>query len=252
MALTEWLNRIRRRWSHFRLRSIKVFCFHQVSEEYDPLIMWHCDWTQIEQFKKNILFLKDQFVFISLQEAYERIKRDSFRFRRFAVLTADDGYHSVLNILPWLEEQKIPVTLFINTRYLDKQSWSAINEEQAKRNNSQVDMLNDVCPNLYVSQEELFKLDSPLVSIGLHGHEHIDACKQTNDGFRKNVEDCKAILSCHPRYVPFFAYTWGHHTSYMDGVIKELGLIPVLMNGESNYNNSDHISRICIDGLHMY
>jgi len=251
MALTEWLNRIRRRWSHFRLRSIRVFCFHQVSEEYDPLIMWHCDWTQIEQFKKNILLLKEEFVFISLQEAYKRIKRDSFRFRRFAVLTADDGYHSVLNILPWLEENQIPITLFINTKYLDKVSWSAINEEQARRTKPDVDMEKEVCPDLFLSKKELFSLKSPLVSLGLHGHEHLDATKQSEEEFRENVERCRELLSTHPRYVPFFAYAWGNHNSLTDKVLREMDLVPVLANGMKNYNGTRSISRICIDGKTM-
>ena len=51
---------IRRKWTKIRLQPIRVFCFHQVSEQFDASTMWECDWTQIEQFKRNILRLKEQ------------------------------------------------------------------------------------------------------------------------------------------------------------------------------------------------
>ena len=100
-----------------RLQPIRVFCFHQVSDEYAPLTMWEEDWTQTELFKRNIQNLKERgYTFISLPEAYFKLKNDSFRREKYAVLTADDGFKSMLNILPWLIEQRIPVTLFVNPK----------------------------------------------------------------------------------------------------------------------------------------
>lgn len=245
------VNRIKRFFLKRRLQPISVFVFHSVSDEYDPLLWWRCDWTSTEQFKRNIIQLKKQYAFVSLPEACEKIANDRFRRRKYAVLTADDGYRSLLNVLPWLEEQKIPITIFVNSKYLDKQSWSIINEEQAKRAKPQVEMLSEVCPDLYLSREELFGLNSPLLSIGMHGYEHLDATKQSLEGFRENVERCKNMLCSHPRYVPYFAYTWGKHNTKTDKVLKEMELIPVLVNGTNNYNNANCIDRICIDGIVM-
>ena len=231
-----------------RLQPIEVFCFHQVSDEYNPLTMWECDWTQTEQFKRNILHLKSQHTFIPLTEAYEKMQHDIFRFRKYAVLTIDDGYRSILSILPWLEELQIPITLFINTKYLDNQSWSVINEEQARRAKPDVDMLTEVCPELYMCKEELLELTSSLITIGMHGHEHLDATKQTVNEFKQNVERCRSVLKQHPRYTPFFAYTWGRHNDRTDNVLKEMGLVPVLVDGNNNYNNTDFVNRFAIDG----
>ena len=230
------------------LRPIYVFVFHSVSEVYNPLLWWQCDWTQTEQFKQNILKLKGKYTFISLSEAWKHLTEDRFRLRNYAVLTADDGYLSLLNVLPWLEEQKVPITLFVNTKYLDKRSWSAINEEQARRTKPNVDMLEEVCPNLYLSKEELFKLDSPWITIGMHGHEHLDALKQSEEEFRINVEKCEKELSSHPRFVPFYAYTWGHHSPLTDDILKRMGLVPVLVRRNKNYDNVGYIDRISIDG----
>lgn len=236
-----------------RLQPIRVFCFHQVSDDYNPLTMWECDWTQTELFKRNILNLKEKgYIFISLHQAHEKLKHDRFRYKKYAVLTADDGYKSLLNILPWLEEQQIPITLFVNTKYLDGQSWSNINEEQARRAKPDVDMLEKVCPKLYLSMEELKKVAAmPNVTIGMHGHEHLDATQQTIEEFERNVLSCKEALKNIPHTIPYFAYAWGKHNKATDKVLKEMDLIPVLVNGTKNYTYGGYIDRMAIDGKQL-
>lgn len=232
-----------------RLQPIRVFCFHHVSDTYDASYMWEEDWTQTEQFKRSIVELKRRgYEFISLADAHQKLKHDLVRCKKFAVLTADDGYKSILSILPWLEEQQIPITLFINTKYLDGKSWSAINEEQARQAKPDVDMLTEVCPDLYMSKEELFELTSSLISIGMHGHEHLDATKQTREEFTANVIECQNVLNKHPRYIPYFAYPWGRHSKETDTILADMNIIPVLIEGKKNYNNSEYIDRIGIDG----
>lgn len=245
------LSKILRKITKLRLHPIRVLCFHNVSEVYNPLTTWECDWTQIDQFKKSIKEIKRQgYTFISLTEAYEKLKHDWVRCEKYVVLTADDGYKSILNILPWLDEQQIPVTVFINTKYLDGKSWSAINEEQARRAKPDVDMLTEVCPDLYISKKELFALTSSYLEIGMHGHEHehLDATKQNPDEFRMNVEQCRDVLKQHPRYVPFFAYAWGRHNRETDEMLTKMGLVPLLVNGMLNYTFTGYINRQAIDG----
>jgi len=241
-----FLHRIQRKLLKLRLRPIRVFCFHQVSDMYDPLTIWECDWTQTELFKRNIMYLQSHGVnFISLSDAHEKLKRDRLRCKKYAVLTADDGYKSLHNILPWLAEQCIPITLFVNTKYLDGKSWSQINEEQARRVKPNVDMQKDVCPNLYLSKEEFIKVAAmPNVTIGMHGHEHIDATQQSLEDFKKNVRLCQDTLKDVPHVLPYFAYTWGRHNAETDEVLSEMGLTPVLVNG----TNVKYIDRLAIDG----
>lgn len=235
-----------------RLQPIRVFCLHHVSDKYNPLTMWECDWTQTELFKRNILNLKRQgVIFLSLSEAYDKLRHDWYRRKKYVALTADDGYKSILNILPWLEEQKIPITLFINTKYLNGKSWSDINEEQARRTKQDVDMLKEVCPDLYMSKEELFGLTSQYISIGMHGHEHLDATAQTLQEFRNNVMLCRDIIMEHPRYINFFAYPWGRYNDSTDVVLKETGLIPVLVNDGVNYDDKGFIDRLIMDGRQL-
>lgn len=243
--MSELVNKIQRRLRKLRLRPIRVYCLHHVCAVYDPLTMWECDWMEMEEFKTKVQAMRNDGVeFISLPEAYTKLTHDKFRKAKYAVLTFDDGYKSIFNVLPWLEEQEIPITLFVNTKYLDGKSWSAINEEQARRAKPDVDMLRDVCPNLYLSEEELRRVASmPNVTIGMHGHEHLDATWQTIEEFEANVTKCKEALRDVPHTIPYFAYTWGRHNEITDRTLYKMRLMPVLISGTKNFNNENYIDR---------
>ena len=86
------------------------------------------------------------------------------------------------------------------------------------------------------------------VTIGMHGHEHLDATAQSLDDLVKNVRKCQDALQNLPHVIPYFAYPWGRHNEETDMILKEMNLIPVLVNGTKNYNNSGYIDRLAIDG----
>lgn len=203
----------------FRLQPIRVFCLHHVCEQFDAESMYLCDWMALEDFKQKIKELRNQgYQFISLTDASNHLTKDLFRRKKYAVLTFDDGYKSLLEVLPWLEEQLIPITLFINGKYLDGKSY------------------RDTLKERYLSHDELFALTSPLIEVGHHGWEHTDATKinekELSDSVLKNIE----ILSSHPRYIPFWAYTYGRHSINADAIITQNELVPVYIAGNKNYN----------------
>ena len=247
MQINEFGHKIARKLLHIRLQPIRVYCFHHVSGEQDTLLPYKSDWSSIEQFQKNILAIENECQFISLEKAYELIRQDSFRIHKYAVLTADDGYKSLLNILPWLEQKQIPITLFINSRYLDGQSWSKHVEEYMQQMKPDIDM-QSIASQLYLSRNDLFALTSPLISIASHGYEHVDATKQSIDDFRRNVTKCIEDLQPHPRYIPFHAYTWGRASRNTNAVLREMNITPVIIQGGDNYNNPEFIDRVCLDG----
>ena len=209
-----------------RLQPIRVYCLHHVSLTFDEESMNADDWVQIEEFKNKVLHLQqDGVAFISMTEAYQHICDDWIRYREYAVLTFDDGYASLKEILPWLEEHYIPSTLFINGKYLDGKSFRKNPNEQ------------------YLAQEELFQLTTPLIEVGLHGWEHTDATKMTENEFNASVMKSQQLLTSHPRYIPFCAYPWGRHNKTIDKQLDKQQLIPVLMDGLMNYNNAHTIHR---------
>ncbi len=209
-----------------RLQPIRVFCLHHVTKEFDPETMHECDWMQIDEFKNKVMSLQQSGVrFISLTEAHDKLQHDWFRCNKNAVLTFDDDNASLKEILPWLEEQHIPAALFVNGKYLDGKSY---------RNNPQ---------EKYLTKEELFTLVSPLLEIGSHGWEHTDASQMAQSDFENSINRNVGILSTHPRYIPFQAYTWGRHTPLTDRYLRDQQIIPVLVGGKKNYCDTKYIDR---------
>lgn len=226
MILNELINKLCSKWMKLRLQPIRVFCLHHVCEQFNAESMYQCDWMELSCFKEIINALRSHgYKFISLKEAYNHLNNDWFRRKKYAVLTFDDGYKSLLDILPWLEKQNIHATLFINGKYLDGKSYRESSTEQ------------------YLTYEELTALNSPLIELGHHGWEHTDATKMTMKELEKSLQKNIATLSSHPRYIPFWAYTWGRYTAETNQMLGTNKIIPVYMNGKKNYINEGCINR---------
>lgn len=232
MFFKAFIKRIKRKLLHLRLQPIHVYCFHQVSDSFDSRGMWQCDWTQTELFKRSILAIKSRAHFISLEEAYSHIVNDRVRLNKFAVLTADDGWESLTNIIPWLAEQGIPITLFINPLYLD-------GVHKQMREAEKILTFENI--------QHLVTKFSPLISIASHGWSHRDCLLMTDEEFVENVDKADSVLRKIDGYIPFYAFTFGRCVDTQLKYLGEKGLIPVLVDGEKNYNQR-YISRECIDG----
>jgi len=220
------LAKIKRKLLHLRLQLIRIFCLHHVSKTFDAESMNEYDWMQIDEFKSKVLAMRRSGMkFVSLTEAYQHICNDWFRYKKYVVLTFDDGYASLKEILPWLEVQQIPVTLFINGKYLDGKSYRKNPNER------------------YLTKDELFALTTPLIEIGNHGWEHIRVADMTDEEFRISVEQNVSLLSTHPNYIPFWAYTYGAYNDFTENYLYEQHLISVYVDGMKNYNEKQVIHR---------
>lgn len=218
-----------RKLNKLRFAPIDVFVFHAVSDVYDPERNFRMDWMSTEDFCRTVRAMKKKFQFVSLPEAYEKLKKDLFRRKRYAVLTCDDGYASVLSVLPFLEKEQVPLTLFINPVCLEGNYF----REDYKTHPE----------HLYITDEELRQLDSPWITVGMHGWEHNDVTKMTTREFSDSVERCVKALVGHPRYIPFYAYTWGRCTEKTQRVLDGMGIVPVFCDGMGNYRYGKGISR---------
>lgn len=208
------------------LQPIRVFCLHHVCKTYDESTMYYGDWMQIDEFKAKVLSMQQDGVeFISLSDAYAKLTNNRFKNHKYVVLTFDDGYASLKEILPWFEEQQIPATLFINGKYLDGKSYRKNPNEK------------------YLIKEELFSLTSPLIEIGSHGWEHKRATEMTAEEFAESVKRNIDLLSGHPNYIPFWAYTYGSHSKNTDDYLHRQGLVPLYIDGMKNYNGIKVIHR---------
>lgn len=224
--IVDLVHKIKKNWIKLWLQPIRVYCLHHVCAKFDAESMYQEDWMNIEAFKIKVTNLQKIGVkFISLFEAYRHICKDRIRGKKYAVLTFDDGYSSLKEILPWLEEQNIPCTLFINGKYMDGKSYRKDPKEK------------------YLTKNELFALSSPLIEIGNHGWEHKRLTEISKEEFAESLEKNSTLLSTHPNYVPFWAYAYGTHTVYANRCLHERNLIPVYIDRQKNYNDHDVIHR---------
>ena len=227
----EFWKKVRRHWMRLRLQPIRVFCFHQVSDEFEPEGMWECDWTQTEVFKRNILALKRKYTFVPLEEAYRHISNDRIRFKKYAALTADDGWASLKNILPWLAQ--VPVTFFLNPLYMDGVHYQSRETEK------------------FLTRDEVAALVSqyePFITIASHGWLHKDCHGMVEEEFLANVEWAETSLQSMHGKIPFYAFTFGRRTVRQMEILRQKSLIPVLMDGGVNYNDEKCIHRELLDG----
>lgn len=229
--------RIKRGLLRLRLHPIRVFVFHQVSDVFEPDTMWECDWTETESFKRSISALTRKYTFISLNQVKDHLENDRFRFKDYAALTADDGWASLKNILPWLAEQKIPITLFLNPSCLDGNHW----------NSRETDNL--------LTEEEVIRIvgqGAPYISISSHGWSHKNSKTMSLEEFEESVQMSEDALKKLPGHVPFYAFVSGRHTPSQVAYLRSRQLIPVFVDGRDNVNDPVSIHRHCIDGIHFH
>lgn len=231
LSFFQWIkNRLHRMF----LRPIKVFVFHQVSDVFEPDTMWECDWTQTELFKRNIAALMREYKFISLNEVREHLASDRVRVRNYAALTADDGWASLKNILPWLVEKKIPVTLFLNPSCLDGQH---VNSRETDR-------------MLTMEEVEMIVANgAPYISVASHGWAHKTSRQMTLDEFKESVGMSEDVLERLPGKVSFYAFVSGQYRLAQVAYLRDRQLTPVFVDSENNEADPTAIHRYCIDGI---
>ncbi len=229
---SSFLQRLTRHLSRMYRQPIRVFVFHQVSDVFAPETMWECDWTQTEAFKQKISALMKKYRFISLEAVREHLAKDRWRFRRYAALTADDGWESLTGILPWLADRKIPVTLFLNPSCLDG----------VHKNSRETD-------RLLTKQEVLRLIDAgkPFISVASHGWTHKSCDLMTMDEFEESVRAAEAVLDELPAKAPFFAFASGRFTPAQVSYLRDRKLVPVFVDGKDNVKDPASIHRFCID-----
>ena len=225
--LEKILHKMKRKWMKLRLQPIRVVCIHQVSETFDPESMWECDWMSTTDFKSKIHNLQKEYTFISLQDAYDKLKHELFRKKKYAVLTADDGWYSVMNVIPWLAEQNIPITLFINPLYLD-----GIHKQERETEK-------------LLTEEELENIVKTYskVSIASHGWSHVDTTKLDDNAFETNVVRSESALCQFNNKLPFYAFTYGRYKSIYIEILHNSQIVPVLVDGANNYRYDGTIHR---------
>lgn len=261
-----------------------VFNYHQVGEKMDAKYHNPGNFTLIDFFEEQILWLNKNYTVITLEEAIKKANENKID-GKYACITFDDGDKSIIDAMSVLEKHNIPATFFINSGYLDNRSacWFHIYQymKNAQKYHKYLD--DDIEQNIkylratddielydkystkienlfqhiqdefdmFVTFEQLKNINSDLFHIGSHGWEHQRFSMKSKEWQKKNIEKDINILSPLESYKPIFAIPFGRpHDWSIDtiDVIRELNLDFVYANGGTNTNRSVGYQRIPADG----
>lgn len=264
---------------------VLIVNFHQIAPEFNPERHLACTFTPTDVFRHTLLRLREQFTFISLAKANVKLERPLDR--NYCVLTFDDGVADVLDhALPVLEELQIPATLFINTGYLDDLAGSWVDAqtlfqrpeghpveivaitktlrhetdpERYRAHRAVVEKYYATLshrPTKYLSWEQLrATAQSPLLTIGLHGHEHQRQSMMTDEWNRANLQKCYDRLSTLPNFVPFYALPFGRLEDWNLRALDDartLGLTLLTHDNGVNRSRTPILARCPSDGGHPF
>jgi peptidoglycan/xylan/chitin deacetylase (PgdA/CDA1 family) len=190
------------------------------------------------------------------------------RTRGDITISFDDGYADNLHVaLPLLKKLEIPMTLFLNTDWLDskKRRWAdevMAREDDPKRarelawegyrDESEIAMkvltekTGKASPEYpkesrpLTSAEVRELVSSPLVRIEAHGHRHLPHCQMNKEELQKDTEDnldqIEALTGRRPKC---YAYPYGRMSDlapFTLDVLKKLGITNAyLAEGRPNY-----------------
>ena len=227
VEMDELMLRIRKKLLHLRLQPIRVFCFHQVSDVFDPETMWECDFMPMEQFKNKVMSLREQYTFISLTEAHHHIANDKVRTKKYAVLTIDDAGDCIVQLMPWLADLRIPITLFVPPAFV----LGEVKNHRYGRSLTKVVL------------DELLQKYPSLISLGNHGWNHVACSKLSIEEFVNDVTKADQFLDKYHQNTPFYAYPFGRCSWKNDGLLWNMHKIPVYVDGMKNYNDAQRIHR---------
>ena len=282
--MSQIVGKIVRKVSRELYKPLKVFFFHQVSSCFVEGKDKESIFSSLDQFEKNIGFLKKRYHLVSLTEANELYQQKKWRREQYAVITFDDGYANILEALDLLKTWNIPATVFVNSKYVFERSVGVINlatwigsslpnaltdeqkqlavqlcdhdlqdgyKEKWDRLMADLPELPTELSDLYLTPTQLEGLDTELFTIGMHGYEHYNSLQLTDDEFRENVEKDKALLSNYSNYIPFFCFPYGYARESQLDLLRKAGVTPVLCSGGDNYAVDHVIYRDCLDGIKL-
>ncbi len=276
--------KIAKKISRELFKPLMVYFSHQVSSCFVEGKDKENIFSSLENFEKNICFLKQRYQIVSFPEAYELYKKKRWRVERYAVITFDDGYANTLEAIGFLRQLNIPATVFVNSKYVFERAVGVINlytllhsslhngfnaeqcqmieklygqdlQTDYKKNwdglMASLPEIPSVLSDLYLKPSQLEHLDPSLFTIGMHGYEHYNSLQLTDEEFMENVEKDRARLSGYSNFIPFFCFPYGFARESQLDLLRNAGIVPVLCSGGDNYSVEKVIYRQCLDGVKL-
>jgi len=259
--------------------SLCVFCFHRVTDVYDPLGLS----VGVKEFKKFIKFLSATNRVVTLNEGLSLIQSEVLHYS----ITFDDGYYDLVDsAIPIMCKCEIPAAIFIPSYYtvneipfwwevairLDSKTIKKVYNDAGFNNDQENDII-DLLKNMRFEKRErilspfvrrkdtlpkslsLYQLKNMPVNIEIcrHGHSHTLCSLLSREEFIYEIEKNNACLSELPNYNKlFFAYPNGTKDDYSSShlvLLEEHGFYGAYttIEGINTVNNNFELKRIVIN-----
>ena len=103
--------------------------YHMVSDEQVPHVRHLYAYKNIKQFRSDLDFFLKHFNPVSLLELLDSIKNGSCLPAKAFLLTFDDGFREMFDIVaPILKEKGVPATFFVNSAFIDNKELCYLNK----------------------------------------------------------------------------------------------------------------------------
>lgn len=154
-----------------------------------------------KRFESIVKKLMKEYVFVSLETLLSSQTK-----KNLATITFDDGYESVLKIVPFLNLHKIPATIFILTNP------KRVNRKELDANSN------------FLKESEIKKLLSIGWTLGSHGETHTDFSALATESLEQEIRDSKYKLEkMYGVEVKYFAYPKGVVDTNIATLVKRNG-----------------------------
>lgn len=216
----------------FRSKPLPVFvlCYHSISDD-----GWYFS-VSLENFKKQINHLKDNFEIISLSDLEKYINGVKKINRPAVVVTFDDGYKNILSVRDVYKDIKVKPAVFLiaNTKKTN------FNELKTKRS--------------FLNKKDIKLLLNDGWEIGSHTMTHPDMYKLNNKDMEYEIVHSKKILEKELGIqIKHIAYPKGRYTDEVIYTSKKAGYnLGLTMDDDLINTKTDKLKvpRIGVDNTH--
>ncbi|GAO44326.1 polysaccharide deacetylase family protein [Flavihumibacter petaseus] len=211
-----------------------------------PVLSVTCHYPSVDMLRNIINQLqKHGYRICSLDTVADLLQRASDR-EKVAVITLDDAWNSNLDLLPLLEERKVPLAIFVPTEPVEagnfwweyarkavEENGSELPDVKAFKNlpdndrRSMVDMLKNrySLDRSCVTRQQLQQLSSsPWITLGSHTVNHPILHRCSKEQQERELIDSKAILQEWTNSpVRYFAYPNGDYDQETVALVQKAG-----------------------------
>jgi peptidoglycan/xylan/chitin deacetylase (PgdA/CDA1 family) len=247
-----------------------IFIYHDISNKDSGFYSQYYS-TSPENFKKQIMWIRENFNLISMNE----LVSDKIQSTKpSAAIVFDDGFKSVLtNAYPLMAEQNIPVTVFVNKSavlynklwvtelMLDSEKKISKYKPELKLAEKDLDFQNKVATNnksdflieVYLNKSDVLALSEKGVDIQSHSCNHYNMQLCTTEQMKQELIENKTFIEeLTQKEVKHFAIPFGkkeHYNNRLIDIARSTGHDYIYSSNPIGFFNANKLELIPRIGL---